>query len=154
MSNEAVTVIWILTVFVGTLIAFAVVVLVLFIPAIIAFRRQHPNRWLILAVCAFLGGTGIGWAVALVWALRAAHLPNDGARSVGGESGLNLFANDVKRVMVSSSDNGNLGAPSDGKSTAVDDALMRLERLEKLRAAGQIDESEFQRLRAAALSGL
>jgi hypothetical protein len=41
------------------------------------------------------GGTIIGWGIALVWAMRAAH--RVGSTSSGGESGLNLFINDVKK---------------------------------------------------------
>jgi hypothetical protein len=43
--------------------------LVYFIPGIIAFGRQHHNKGSILALNALLGWTLIGWVGALVWAL-------------------------------------------------------------------------------------
>jgi hypothetical protein len=64
-------------------------------PTLLAFRRNHPNRWIILVINVAFGGTIIGWGIALVWAKRAAH--RVGSTSSGGESGLNLFINDVKK---------------------------------------------------------
>jgi Superinfection immunity protein len=40
-----------------------------FVPTMIAFRRQHPNRWAITAVNLVFGATVIGWGIALVWSL-------------------------------------------------------------------------------------
>ena len=42
-----------------------------FLPGIIAFRRKHRNRVAILVTNIFLGLTGIGWVVALIWAFTA-----------------------------------------------------------------------------------
>jgi Superinfection immunity protein len=67
-------------------------------PTLLAFRRNHPNRWIILVINVAFGGTIIGWGIALVWAKRAAH--RVGSTSSGGESGLNLFINDVKKIQV------------------------------------------------------
>ena len=40
------------------------------IPALVAWGRQHPDvRW-IWALTLLLGWTGIGWLLALIWALR------------------------------------------------------------------------------------
>ena len=39
----------------------------LFLPSIVAFWREHPRRWWILAVNVLLGGVGIGWLAA--WAM-------------------------------------------------------------------------------------
>ena len=61
------------------------------------FRRDHPNRWIILVINVAFGGTIIGWGIALVWAMRAAH--RVGSTSSGG-SCLNLFINDVKKLQV------------------------------------------------------
>ena len=39
-------------------------------PAVVAWDRQHPQvRW-IWALTLLLGWTGIGWLLALIWALR------------------------------------------------------------------------------------
>lgn len=66
------------------------------LPTIIAFHRKHPNRWLIMLVNVVFGTTILGWGIALIWALRIAH--TEGSKSSGGESGLNLFANDTKKI--------------------------------------------------------
>ncbi len=79
-------------------IVFLIAGIIYVIPSIVAFRRDHPNRWIILVINVAFGGTIIGWGIALVWAMRAAH--RVGSTSSGGESGLNLFVNDVKRVQV------------------------------------------------------
>lgn len=46
-----------------------IVAFVYFIPAIVAFGRGHHNRWPIAILNLFLGGTLIGWVIALVWSL-------------------------------------------------------------------------------------
>ncbi|MEE4450035.1 superinfection immunity protein [Novosphingobium resinovorum] len=40
-----------------------------FLPSIIAFARGHAQKWIVFIVNFFLGWTGIGWIVALVWAI-------------------------------------------------------------------------------------
>lgn len=40
-----------------------------FLPSIVAFTRHHQNRFAICLVNLILGVTGIGWVVAMVWAL-------------------------------------------------------------------------------------
>lgn len=37
------------------------------LPVIIAFSRKHKNAVAITATVIFLGWTGIGWIVALIW---------------------------------------------------------------------------------------
>ena len=49
-------------------IAAVICMAIYMLPAIIAFIRKHERRWLILALDLVLGGTGIGWIAALVWA--------------------------------------------------------------------------------------
>jgi len=56
---------WSLWIFVP---GFAALVAVYFLPGFIAFRRKHRNRVAILVINIFLGLTGIGWVVALIWA--------------------------------------------------------------------------------------
>jgi hypothetical protein len=61
-------------------IGFLIVGIIYIMPSIVAFRRNHPNRWIILVVNLAFGGTIIGWGIALfgqcvprtVWAPRAA----------------------------------------------------------------------------------
>ena len=58
------------------------------LPSIIAFRRHHPNRWVILAVNVLLGPPG--WVIALIWVLYAVLHPTPAQSSPGGWSGLSL----------------------------------------------------------------
>ncbi|RLU96832.1 hypothetical protein CTZ27_17725 [Streptomyces griseocarneus] len=44
---------------------------VYFTPSVVAFRRRHPRRRLILAINLVFGATLIGWAVALYLATRS-----------------------------------------------------------------------------------
>lgn len=39
-----------------------------FIPAIVAYRGDHPHALFVLLICLFCGWTVIGWIVALIWA--------------------------------------------------------------------------------------
>jgi hypothetical protein len=73
--------------------------IVFFLPSILAFRRQHPNRWVIFVLNLFTAPTaGITWLVGIVWALNKVHVSTAG--SSGGESGLNVFVNDEKVRIV------------------------------------------------------
>lgn len=137
--------------------AFAVFVLALvplawafyLLPTIIAFRRRHPNRWLITAINVFLGGTGIGWLGALVWALGAVHVSNVAGGSHGGELGLNLFANDARTIRLAGPvPTADARAPTPPTVAMV---VAEIERLCALRTAGHLSEREFADLKADAL---
>jgi hypothetical protein len=53
--------------FIGLLLAGFVLGWVFYLlPTILAFRRRHPDRWLIGVTNLILGATGVGWVVALV----------------------------------------------------------------------------------------
>ena len=123
------------------------------IPSIIAFRRRHPNRFAILVINIAFGGTGIGWLGALVWALSAVHLSNETGGSNGGESGLNLVANDAKPVrLVSQPANAVTDRLGEGSPTSITAAVSQIERLSTLRANGHLTESEFTDLKATVLN--
>ena len=102
------------------------------------FRRDHPNRWIILVINVAFGGTIIGWGIALVWAMPAAH--RVGSTSSGGESGLNLFINDVKTIQVVD--------PPPLPQTSL---AQELERLHDLLVRGAISQVEFDGLKAKLL---
>ncbi|MCJ2084161.1 superinfection immunity protein [Methylobacterium sp. J-090] len=123
------------------------------LPTIIAFRRRHPNRWLITAINVFLGATGIGWAGALVWAFNAAHRTEQADGSHGGESGLNLFVNDVQRVSLIGAGTGpaERDAFMNGAPLSASMAVADLERLGRLRGTGHLNEAEFASLKASVL---
>ena len=40
-----------------------------FVPAIVAFARDHHNKWAILVLDLLTAWSGIGWIAAMVWAL-------------------------------------------------------------------------------------
>lgn len=126
-------------------VVFVIGVLILFLPAYIAFRRQHPNKWAITVVCIAFGGTIIGWFGALIWALHAVHHSPDGTR--GGESGLNIFNNDPVNVRVEPTAR---ALPAAG----FDDITGGLERLKGLLDAGVLTDDEYAVLKAALISKL
>ncbi|UWU20931.1 superinfection immunity protein [Rhizobium sp. CB3060] len=116
--------------------------LIYLIPTIIAFCRSHPNRWLIAVINVALGGTGIGWLGALVWACSAAHLSPTGSN--GGESGLNLFVNDPQRVKIEPA----------GLQMSFDDISAQLLRLKRLRDGGAITPDEYEDLKQPLIRSL
>ena len=119
-------------------ISFLIAGIIYIMPSIIAFRRSHPNRWIILVINIAFGGTIIGWGIALVWAMRAAH--RVGSTSNGGESGLNLFINDVNKIQVVE--------PPPLPQTSLSHEL---ERLHGLLVQGAISQAEFDGLKAKLL---
>lgn len=116
-------------------VVLAILGVVYIVPSIVAFRRNHPNRWIILVINLAFGGTIIGWGVALVWALQAVHRIGD--QSSGGESGLNLFINDPKRVEI-------IPPPITSQSSLADE----IQRLHDLTTKGVLTEAEFSRAKA------
>jgi len=46
-----------------------IALLLYFLPTIVAFLRGHQSRAGILLVNFFLGWSGLGWIIALIWAL-------------------------------------------------------------------------------------
>lgn len=51
-------------------------ILVYFIPTIIAYARERKDASTVMLVNLLFGVTGVGWAVALIWALK--HQENSG----------------------------------------------------------------------------
>ena len=121
------------------MVAFFLIILAIYVaPTFVAFRRNHPNRWIILLINVVFGGTVIGWGIAMIWAVRAAH--RVGTASSGGESGLNIFVNDVKRIQV-----------VDPPPLPQASAAQELERLYDLLVRGAISQVEFDGLKAKLL---
>ncbi|MCJ2128610.1 superinfection immunity protein, partial [Methylobacterium sp. E-045] len=135
------------------LVAVCVCVAVCGLTSIIASHRRHPNRWIILAVNGLFGGTIVGWVVTVAWALHAVHRPEPPGASQGGESGLNLFVNDTRRVALVAAPHGDNGGHA-RPALSPADAVRELERLGDLRTAGHIDEPEHRALKSAVLRGL
>jgi len=138
--------------------AIIVILAVIFIPTIVAFRRQHPNRWLIFVVNFAFGGTVVGWIAALVWALHYAHISEDGSN--GGESGIDLFVNDPVNVRVDPSMNEDqkialpvcpTNNPNPSKDHSDAETVNALQRLKTLFESGAISAEEFTALKAPIL---
>jgi len=51
------------------LLAVVLIVSFYFLPTLIAFLRQHRNRLAVFLLNLFLGWTGLGWVVSLVWSV-------------------------------------------------------------------------------------
>lgn len=132
----------------GFLLVLVILGVVYFLPTIIAFHRQHPNRWVILILNVVLGGTIIVWLGCLVWAFRAVHITGDPGGSHGGESGLNIVANDVRRVRLEG-----LPPPPLPPQPDNSDLIGRLERLKRLLDDGVIDAEQFRRMRNRIIGG-
>jgi hypothetical protein len=49
-----------------------------FLPTIIAFRRDHRNRWVIFLINFVFGATVLGWIGALIWAMNKIDDPLKG----------------------------------------------------------------------------
>lgn len=54
----------------ASIIGIAVGLAIYFIPAIIGFKKNQPNKVSILLLNLFLGWSLIGWVIALVWATK------------------------------------------------------------------------------------
>ncbi len=55
---------------VGIVLAVAVGLAVYFLPTIIGFKKQQPNKTSIFCLNLFLGWSLIAWVIALVWATK------------------------------------------------------------------------------------
>jgi len=110
-------------------------------PTLIAFFRGHPNRWLILVVNVIFGATLLAWLICLVWSFHGFHRPREGSN--GGQSGLNLFVNDERRIRL-------LGLEALGNAP---DPTAQLSRLTGLLESGAISTEEHAALRKKILSG-
>jgi hypothetical protein len=55
----------------GIILLLAAAAFVCFLPAIIASSRSHHNTAAITCLCLLAGWTGLGWLIAMVWALTA-----------------------------------------------------------------------------------
>jgi len=61
------------------LFVFALLMLIgYFLPTIIAFRRNHRNRWVIFLINLVFGATVLGWIGALIWAMNKIDDPLKG----------------------------------------------------------------------------
>lgn len=101
------------------------------LPTIIAFRRKHPNRYVIAVINVAGGLTGFGWLLSLLWSMHAIHRSEEEDGSHGGESGLNVDINDISPIRVSGPD-----------------VAGQIADLKRLLDEGAINQSEFSKLKA------
>ena len=113
------------------LILIIFVFIIYIIPTIVAFKRDHPNKYPILIVNIMFGASLVGWLACLIWAMNAVHTSKSGSN--GGESGLNIFSNDVKNVKLVDND--------------ANDGILNLLRLQDLLDRGTITREEFEILK-------
>lgn len=57
-------------------LALLIALFIYFLPAFVAFKREHPNRVAILVVNFFFGVSVVGWIVSLIWALSSPTVVN------------------------------------------------------------------------------
>jgi hypothetical protein len=67
---------------IGALMLVGIGALVMFTPSFVAYHRDHHNKRAIFALNLLLGLTGVGWAIALVWALTEVRNRPRSPRSV------------------------------------------------------------------------
>ena len=70
----------------GIVIALVLSVCFYFLPSIIAYKKNHANKLIILVINLLLGWTLLGWGACLVWALvdTDGSVVNKTFRNVGG----------------------------------------------------------------------
>ena len=65
----------------GGTVGLIVLLLLYFVPSVVAFARHHHNQWAIFALNLFLGWSVLGWIGALVWSLtrpsQVVHVVHD-----------------------------------------------------------------------------
>jgi len=114
------------------------------LPSLIAFRRRHRHRWIILIVDLVFGASVVGWLWAFFWALRAPRVP---AASGGNASALDVLTDDVRALV--------LATPAEALPSPIPklagSAAREIERLARLHATGHLTAGEFAALKAAVL---
>src|SRR5450755_934115 len=119
-----------------------------FLPTFIAFKRYHAFKWVIFAINAVLGASGLGWLVAFVWAVY----PQDKSLAdplIGNPTGTgNRNSGHTLGEMRASA--ARHGRPTPGAHSA--SALSALGKLADLAAKGVITQEEFAQKKSELLS--
>ena len=63
---------------IGAIVLGLIAIVLFFLPTIIAFRRDHRNRWVIFLINFVFGATVLGWIGALIWAMNKIDDPLKG----------------------------------------------------------------------------
>ena len=133
--------------------AIAIIVAVLlgalfyFLPSIIAFNRDHSYKWVILAINTVAGASGIGWLIAMVWAVypqeRSLADPVIGNPTGTGERNVGHTMAEVRAAS---------GTSSGAKESSADSPIDAIAKLASLAKEGVITDEEFARKRTDLLS--
>lgn len=118
-----------------------------FLPAIVAFQRHVRDRWFILALNILLGGTGIGWIVALIWAYRASTSDEQTGGDRRNAAGLGLFMQDIRALPVFHQPWAEPLRPPTGSAHTTEQVADAIERLSELMAHGYLSADEFRKLK-------
>jgi hypothetical protein len=127
---------WIVLIAIGVLL----LAWIYFLPTYIAFKRQHAFKWIILAINVVLGASGLGWLIALIWAIY----PQE--KSLADPVLGNPTGTGTRNVGHTLADLG--AAQSQGQPGDATAALDALERLDALAKKGVITEEEFKKKKA------
>jgi len=115
-----------------------VIAVLYFVPTVIAFRRNHAYKNIILVINLIFGWTGAGWAIAAIWAVFPSekslidpvlgNVTGTGQRNAGDTFGAKAFGE--KRGFVKEKDDHE-----------------RIQELAKMFESGAISEEEFKALK-------
>ncbi len=117
-----------------SLFSFAVLLLVMFLPAIIAYKRKHQNAGPVFLVTLCLGWTIVGWIAALIWSLT-------GKTNQVAQVNTGMAASQFQRT-----------PPTAGEARTLRSMALELTYLTKLRDAGELTPDEFEHSKARLLS--
>lgn len=101
--------------------------IIYFIPTMIAFSRNSPNKIGVFLLNLFLGFTFIGWIVALIWAFSS-------------KAKTTIIINNTQQESKSEKPNHKQNNPTDDLTHK----LNQIERLKKLYDDGTISKEEFE----------
>lgn len=118
------------------------------IPSFIAFRREHPYRWLILLINLVLGGTIFVWFIVLFWALQ--EIEHSEPERDNPKDDLAPFAIDPNSARVEPPLN--TERPYTAQTSPEPDAPETLQRIKLLFEAGAISAEEYTALRKPILN--
>lgn len=117
------------------------IVWIALLPTIIAFRRRHPHRWLILVINLLFSATGIGWIIALIWALNSLPFTDD-------------FHGRLGTVRVETREPLLVAQTAQPTRSPAEDAADQLQRLKQLHSQGALTDEEYARARRPLLDRL
>ena len=127
-----------------TFLIILIIALLYFVPTVIAFKRNHAYKNIILIINLVFGLTGIGWAIAAIWAVFPSekslidpvlgNVTGTGVRNAGDTFGAKSFGE--KRGFEREKDN-----------------FDRLQEIAKLHQNGSLTDEEFKAMKKKIIEG-